>query len=164
MTNDYNPEAANYSAGTSRRLMDIARRNEVRREAKLALLSVAKELRDMKKQEELEEFSRFESVHHGAILEEMLKRIREANGNANWRPSFMEGMVLLNQVHGVLWEQFLGTTVCQASQSAVATARRGYHAKLSQLSTPNNYFAKCYLNATARKVRCCKLGTHKNCF
>ena len=47
---------ANFSAGTARRLIEIARRNEIRREANLPLLSIAKELRRMKKQEELEEF------------------------------------------------------------------------------------------------------------
>jgi hypothetical protein len=106
MIKHYNPEPANYSAGTARRLIEIARRNEIRREANLPLLSVAKELRNMKEQEELEEFSRFESVHGGAILEEMLKRLREENGNANWRPSFMVAMCLQSRVHGVLWEQF----------------------------------------------------------
>jgi hypothetical protein len=48
-------EPANLSAATARRLMEIKRRNEIRREAKLPLLPIAKELRRMKKQEELEE-------------------------------------------------------------------------------------------------------------
>lgn len=92
MIKDYNPEPANYSAGAARRLIEIACRNENRREANLPLPSVVKELRQMKEQEELEEFSRLESVYGEAIWEEMLKRLREANGNANWRPSFMAAM------------------------------------------------------------------------
>jgi hypothetical protein len=85
-------EPANFSAATARRLMEIARRNEMRREAKLPLLSVPTELRRMKKQEELEEFERFETVHAKAVWEEVLKARREAEGNPDWRPSWIEGV------------------------------------------------------------------------
>ena len=44
-------EPRNFCAATARRLLEIARRNEIRREAKLPLLPIAKELRRMKKQE-----------------------------------------------------------------------------------------------------------------
>ena len=60
-------EPRNFCAATARRLLDIARRNELRREAKLPLLPIAKELRRMRKQEELEEFSRFDAVHGKAV-------------------------------------------------------------------------------------------------
>jgi hypothetical protein len=40
----------NVCAATARRLLDIARRNEIRREANLPLLSITKELRRMKDQ------------------------------------------------------------------------------------------------------------------
>jgi hypothetical protein len=40
-------EPANFSAATARRLIEIAHRNDIRREANLALLSIAKELRAM---------------------------------------------------------------------------------------------------------------------
>ena len=48
------PEAPplNVCAATARRLMEIARRNELRREAKLPLLPIAKELRRIKLQED----------------------------------------------------------------------------------------------------------------
>ena len=46
----------------------------------------------MKKQEELEEFERFEAVHGKAVWQEVLKPRREAEGNPNWRPSWMEGV------------------------------------------------------------------------
>ena len=88
--------------------MEIARRNEIRREAKLPLLPIAKELRRMKKQEELEEFERFQAAYGEAVWYEVLKARREAEGNPNWRPSWMEGMCLQNQVHKTLWEQFRG--------------------------------------------------------
>jgi hypothetical protein len=45
-------EPTNLSAATARRLLEIARRNKIRREANLPLLSIAKELRRMKTQEE----------------------------------------------------------------------------------------------------------------
>jgi len=86
-------EPGNFCAATARRLVEIALRNELRREAKLPLLSVPKELRRMKKQEELEEFDRFEAAYGKAVWEEVLKARREAEGNPNWRPNWMEGGV-----------------------------------------------------------------------
>jgi hypothetical protein len=76
-------EPGNFCAATARRLLEIARRNEIGREANLPLLPIAKELRRMKKQEELEEFERFQAVHGKAVREEVLKRRREAEGNPN---------------------------------------------------------------------------------
>ena len=99
-------EPANFSAATARRLMEIARRNELRREAKLPLLLIAKELRRMKKQEELEEFERFEAAYGEAVREEVLQARREAEGNPNWRPSWMEGVSYQTQVNKILREQF----------------------------------------------------------
>ena len=96
----------NVCAATARRLLEIARRNEIRREAKLPLLPIAKELRRMKKQEELEEFSRFEAAYGKAGWEEVLKARREAEGNPNWRPTWMEGLCIQNQVRKILLEQF----------------------------------------------------------
>jgi hypothetical protein len=93
-------------AATARRLMEIARRNEIRREAKLPLLPIAKELRRMMKQEELEEFERFEAVYGKAVWEEVLKARREAVGNPNWWPSWMEGISYQTQVNKILREQF----------------------------------------------------------
>ena len=70
-------------AATARRLLEIARRNEIRREAKLPLLPIAKELRRNKRQEDLEEFERFEAVHGKAVWQEALKPRRETEGNPN---------------------------------------------------------------------------------
>jgi hypothetical protein len=96
----------NFSAATARRMAQIAHRNEIRREADLPLLPIAKELRQLKKQEELAEFERFEAANGTAVLDEVLKRRREAEG-PNWRPTnWMEGMSLQNQVREILWEQF----------------------------------------------------------
>jgi hypothetical protein len=95
----------NVCAATARRLLEIARRNEIRWEAKLPLLPIAKELRQIKRREDLEEFSRFEAVYGKAVWEEVLKGRREAEG-PNWRPNSLEGMCPQSQVHKILWEQF----------------------------------------------------------
>jgi hypothetical protein len=99
-------EPGNFCAATARRLLEIARRNEIRREAKLPLLPMAKELRRIKRQEELEEFERFEAVHGKAVWQEVLKPRREAEGNPNWRPSWTEGVRYQSEVYKILWERF----------------------------------------------------------
>jgi hypothetical protein len=99
-------EPPNFCGATARRLVEIALRNELRQEAKLPLLSVPKELRRMKKQEELEEFERFQAVYGEAVWEEVLRYRREAEGNPNWRLTWMEGLCIQNQVRKILWEQF----------------------------------------------------------
>ena len=94
-----------YGAATTRRLMEIARRNEVRREAELPPLSVAKELRHMKQQETEAAFNSFAEPRRAAVLEEILKRCREEIGNPNWKPNWMTGMAIANQVRKILREQ-----------------------------------------------------------
>ena len=96
----------NVCAATARGLLEIARRNEIRREAKLPLLPIAKEPRRIKRQEDLEEFERFEAVHGKAVWEEVLKARREAEGNPNWRPSWMEGVPYQSEVSKILRGQF----------------------------------------------------------
>jgi hypothetical protein len=78
--------------------VEIARRNEIRREANLPLLSITKELRRMKDQETREEFERFEAVHAKAVWEKVLKARRAAEGNPCWRPSWTEGLANQSQV------------------------------------------------------------------
>jgi hypothetical protein len=73
-------EPATLSTATARRLMEIARRNEIHREAKLPLLPIAKELRRIKRREELEEFGRLEAAYGRVVWEEVLKPRREAEG------------------------------------------------------------------------------------
>ena len=99
-------EPGNFCAATARRLVEIALRNELRQEAKLPLLSVPKELRRMKKQQELEEFDRFEAAYGKAVWEEVLKARREAEGNPNWRPSWIEGVRYQTEVYKIFREQF----------------------------------------------------------
>jgi hypothetical protein len=99
-------EPTNLSAATARRLLEIACRNELRQEANLPLLSIAKELRRMKKQEELEEFGRFEAAYGKAVWEEVLKSRREAEGNPNWRPSWMDGVRYQSEANKILRQKF----------------------------------------------------------
>ena len=67
----------------------------------------------MKKQEELEEFERFEAAYGRAVWEKVLKPRREAEGNPNWRPSWMEGVGYQTQVRKILWEQFTRHQECR---------------------------------------------------
>ena len=113
---------ANFCAATARRLMEIARRNGIRREAKLPLLSIAKELRRMKKQEELEDFERFEAVYGKAVWEDVLKARREAEGDPNWRPSWMEGVSYQTQVNKILRQNFYAARRVASLNSGAADA------------------------------------------
>jgi hypothetical protein len=100
--------STHFSDATARRLREIAKRNEIRREVKLPLLSIPKELRRMKRQESMENFRRFEVKHGKAVWEQVLKAHRDAEGNPNWRPSWMEGTRLQSEVHKILRAQFSG--------------------------------------------------------
>jgi hypothetical protein len=55
-------QGLNVCAGAARRLLEIEQRNEIRRSARLPLLSIPKELRRMKQQEVSKEFERFSSA------------------------------------------------------------------------------------------------------
>jgi hypothetical protein len=95
-----------FCAATARRLLEIHRRNELRRVAQLPPLSIPKELRRMKQQEELEAFRGFEATHGHAAWEQVLEARRQAEDDPNWRPSWMEGMHYTNQVHAALRARF----------------------------------------------------------
>ena len=101
--------------------MEIARRNEIRREAKLSLLPIAKELRRIKQQEELEEFSRFEAAYGKAMWQEVLKPRREVEG-PNWRPSWMEGVSYQTQVNKILRQKFYAARRVASLNSGAADA------------------------------------------
>ena len=85
-------------AATARRLLEIHRRNELRQAGQLPPLSITKELRRMKHQEELEAFCRFEAVHGRAVWAQVLEA-RRAEGNPNWRPNWMEGVRCQKVLH-----------------------------------------------------------------
>jgi hypothetical protein len=99
-------EPANFCVANARRLLEIARRNGIRHAAQLPPLAIPKELRRMKQQEDLEALRRFEAVHSKAVLEKVLQARREAEGNPQWRPNWMVGMSVQNQVREILWRQF----------------------------------------------------------
>src|SRR5690349_7546322 len=112
----------NVCAATARRLLEIARRNEIRREANLPLLPIATELRRMKKQEELEEFERFEAAYGKAVWDQVLKQRREAEGNPNWRPTWIEGISYQTQVDKILGEKFYAARRVASLSSGAADA------------------------------------------
>jgi len=94
------------SAATARRLLEICRRNEFRQEAQLPALPMVRELRRMKQQEELEALRQFEAANSRVVWEQVLAARRQAEGNPNWRPNWMEGMHYQNQVRAALRARF----------------------------------------------------------
>ena len=70
------------------------------------MLPIAKELRRMKEQEELEAFRRVEAANGRAVWDQMLQARRQAEGNLNWRPNYMEGIRYQNEVRAVLKARF----------------------------------------------------------
>jgi hypothetical protein len=91
------------------RLAEIGRRNELRREAKLPLLPIAKELRRMKETEDSQTFSEafgaFAAKHRQAVWNEVLRSRRELEG-LTWRPSWIEGLAYQGEVFRVLRDRF----------------------------------------------------------
>jgi hypothetical protein len=100
------PPLLNLTGANARRLAEIARRNVIRQEAGLPLLAVPRELRRLKQAEDAAELERFEAKHGKTIWEQVLKSRREAEGNPNWRPNWMEGLAYQSQVRKILREQF----------------------------------------------------------
>jgi hypothetical protein len=103
-------------AATARRLLEIISRNELRQAALLPSLPIAKELRRMKHQEELEAFRHFEAAHGHGVWAEVLETRRRAQGNPNWRPNWTEGVRYQNEVGAILraqWEESLATLASQ---------------------------------------------------
>jgi hypothetical protein len=94
------------TATTARRLLEIHRRNELRREAQLPVLRIAKELRRMKEQEELEAFRRFEAANGQAVWKQVLEARQQREYDLTWRPNWMEGFHYQNQVNAVLRARF----------------------------------------------------------
>ena len=98
--------AWNVCAGTARRIAEIAKRNCIRQEAKLPLLSIAKELRRMKTAEDQVKFEAFAAVHRRAVWDEVLAPERKSRGQPDWKPSsFVEGLAFQSQVSKILHEQ-----------------------------------------------------------
>jgi hypothetical protein len=102
--------ALNVCAATARRLLDIARRNEIRREARLPSLSTVKELRRMKEHEDGElrriEFEQFEAQYQKEVWDAVLRPRREAEGDPNWFPrNWSEGVQYQFDVHKILRER-----------------------------------------------------------
>ena len=101
----------NVCATTARRIAEIRRRNETRREAKLDLLPIVKELRRMKETEDGQKFSdafgRFVAKYSKSVWDEVLKPRREVLGDPNWRPRyFSEGVGYQGEVFRILRERF----------------------------------------------------------
>jgi hypothetical protein len=118
--------AWNVCAITARRLEEIARRNKVRAEAGLPLLSIPKELRKMKEAADGAEFEAFAAVHKRAVWDEVLRPVRVAKGDSNWRPtSFMQGLAFQAKVSKVLHERFKIVRAGKGEQDCACSMRFG---------------------------------------
>ena len=76
----------------------------------------------MKKQEDLEEFERFQAAYGKAVWDQVLKQRREAEGNPNWRPSWIEGVRYQTEVYKILREQFYAARRVASLNSGAADA------------------------------------------
>ena len=105
-------EAANlagwshFSADTLRRLEEIGLRNRLRKEARLPLLSVVKELRRMKTVEDGERFNQFVALHQRAVWDEVLKSVRDGMGDANWSLNSITGIAIQANVLAILRRRY----------------------------------------------------------
>jgi hypothetical protein len=110
--------AWNVCAGTVGRIAEIVKRNRIRQQAALPLLSIAKELRRMKPAEEQAKFEAYAAVHQRAVWDEVLSPERKRRGQLDWRPSsFMEGLAIQSQVSKILHEQFKVARVTRAKKT-----------------------------------------------
>jgi len=98
--------ALDLCAANARRVVEIAWRNEIRREAGLPLLGIAKELKRLKAQDDAEKFEAFAAEHRAAAWAQVLRSRRETTCNPDWRPTWMEGLVCQNEVRQILWRKF----------------------------------------------------------
>jgi len=103
----------NLGAATARRLLQIRLRNELRREAKLPLLRIVKELRQMKMADDSMQFSEafrpFAAKHSKAVWDEVLEPRRGALGDLEWKPRcWSEGVGYQSEVYRILRQRFEG--------------------------------------------------------
>jgi hypothetical protein len=101
--------ALNVCAATARRLAEIGRRNEIRREAGLPLLSIAKELKRLKALDDTKKFEAFAAAHRKSAWDRVLKSRRKVEGNVSW----FEGLACQNDVRAILLEKFRRMSHCQ---------------------------------------------------
>jgi hypothetical protein len=86
------------TSGTTQRLAEIDKRNLLRREAGLPLLSVVVELRRMHQQKAEAVFNAYYELHAPAVLQQILRRVREETKNPHWKPNFLTGMAIANEM------------------------------------------------------------------
>ena len=89
----------NISATMGGKLAEITRRNQLRREADLPLLSVARELRQMKTIEAAADCAKFSEIFASRVRDKTLARMRRRIGDPGWKPmNKWEGLAFENEV------------------------------------------------------------------
>ena len=99
-------EPANFSTATARRLPEIARRNENSPGGRFASAFDCEGIAPDEESGKIGGVERFEAAFGEAVWEKVLKQRREAEGNPNWRPSWMEGVGYQSEVYKILRERF----------------------------------------------------------
>jgi hypothetical protein len=131
----------NVCATTARRIAEIRRRNETRREAKLDLLPIAKELRRMKEQDDSQKFSeafgQFAAKHRQAVWNEVLKSRRELEG-PNWWPSWITGMGYQGEVFRILREHLRRKRRITKSRSRFKSEKLDRRIRLRQVTSADS--------------------------
>jgi hypothetical protein len=113
--------AWNVCAVTARRIAEITKRNRIRQEAGLPLLSIAKELRRMKTAEDQAEFEAFAAAHQRAVWDEVLAPERKRRGQPDWRPSsLMEVLAFQSRVNKILYGRFKVARLLPKTKEAVS--------------------------------------------
>lgn len=93
--------AQTFSAANAKRLMVIARRNSLRKEAGLPLLSVTKEIRLMKSIETAERFATFSETFRYRVRDKTLARTQRRQNDPDWKPNDKwEGIAFETEVNG----------------------------------------------------------------
>ena len=79
-------------------LIEIAARNELRRDVDLPMLNTITELRKMKQAKDAAALDAFELSPQGAVIKaQVLQERREVFG-ANWKPNWATGMSMQNEI------------------------------------------------------------------
>jgi hypothetical protein len=99
LPNAASPFAASCATfATSPKLTEIAKRNLLRKESGLPLLSVAQEFRLMKNAEATGRFAKFAAAYRSHVRDRLLARVRQQLGNAEWKPTGMGAMAFQTNV------------------------------------------------------------------
>jgi hypothetical protein len=93
------PRLSNSYVGVASHIAEVERRNLLRKEFGLPLLSVPKEIRRIKTAQAIQSFATFSEKYRSRLVEKMLAKMRRQRSKADWRPvGMIEGFHFEDQV------------------------------------------------------------------